>query len=97
MAPVVPLGVRRKLSRARRSDPHPDTQRHSGGARERVQHHARSLADGNDINGGSGLQGSGQVGIAKGVMDQAAGIGSIERRMQDSTEVVTEVWNGARQ
>jgi hypothetical protein len=30
-------------------------------------------------------------------MNQAAGIGSIERRMQDSTEVVTKVWNGARQ
>ena len=30
-------------------------------------------------------------------MNQAAGIGSIERRMQDSSEVVTEVWNGARQ
>jgi hypothetical protein len=30
-------------------------------------------------------------------MNQAAGVGSIEGRMQDSTEVATEVWNGARQ
>jgi len=97
MAPVVPFGVWRKIARARRSDPQADTQGHSGGAGERVQHHARRLADGNDINGGSGPQGSGQSGIAKGVMNQTAGIGSIQRRMQDSTEVVTEVWNGARQ
>ena len=26
------------------------TQRHTGGARERVQHHARRLADGDDVN-----------------------------------------------
>jgi hypothetical protein len=97
MAPVVPFRVGRKICRAQRSDPHADTRRDSGGARERVQHHARRLADGNDINGGSGSQSSGQSGIAKGVMKQAAGICSIERRVQDSTEVVTEVWNGARQ
>jgi hypothetical protein len=97
MAPVVPFRARRKICGARGSNPHADAQRHSGGARERVQHHARRLADGNDINGGSGPQSSGQSGVAKGVMNQAAGIGSIERRMQDSTEVETKVWNGARQ
>jgi hypothetical protein len=30
-------------------------------------------------------------------MNQADGISGVERRMQDSTEVVTEVWNEARQ
>jgi len=30
-------------------------------------------------------------------MNQAAGVGSIERRMQDGMQVVTEVWNGAGQ
>jgi hypothetical protein len=97
MPPVVPFRVSRKIRGARRADTHADTQRHSAGARERVQHHARCLADGNDIDSGSGLQLGRKSRIAKGVMNQAAGVSSIERRMQDSTEVVTEVWNGARQ
>jgi len=30
-------------------------------------------------------------------MHKEAGIGGIERRMQDSVQVVTEVWNGTGQ
>jgi hypothetical protein len=97
MPSLVPFRTRGKICRPRRSDPHADAQRHSGSAPERVQHRARRLADGNDINGGRGLQRGGESRIAKGVMNQSTGISSFERRMQNSTEVVTEVWNGTRQ
>jgi hypothetical protein len=43
------------------------------------------------------LHGGHEAGFVKGVINEAAGIGGIERRMQDGMQVVAEVWNGAGQ
>jgi hypothetical protein len=62
-----------------------------------VEHDARRLADGNDVNRRRGPHGGHETGFVKGVMNEAAGIGGIKRRMHDGKQVGAEVWNGAGQ
>ena len=97
MASPVPLRALRQVRGTEQPDPDPGTQRHTSGASKRVEHGARRLADGNDVNRRRRLHGGHETGFVKGVMNEAAGIGGIERRMQDGMQVVAEVWNGAGQ
>ena len=97
MASPVPLRALRQVRRTERPDPHSGSQGHARSNRKRVEHDACRLADGDDVNRRCGLHGGHETGFVKGVMNEAAGIGGIERRMQDGVQVVAEVWNGAGQ
>ena len=97
MASPVPLRAFRRVRRTERSDPDPGPQRNTCGARKRMEHDACRLADGNDVNRRRRLHGGDETGFVKGVMNEAAGIGGMKRRMQDGMQVGTKVWNGTGQ
>jgi hypothetical protein len=93
----MPFHVRLEVRRTLRADTDADSQRHGCVSGKRLQHHSRSFTSSDDIDRGCGSQCSDQARVEQGVLNEAARIGSLERRMQDGMQVVTEVWNGKGQ
>ena len=79
--------------------PDADTRAHlqAGGACKDPEHPGRRLSRCNHIDGRCAMHHRDDRGIAQRLMNEAAGIGSFERRMEDGTQVVTKVLNGACQ